>query len=83
MFLMLFVVLLCVLMSGLLTPVNSMPDWAQYATYALPPRYFIDIMRSVYLKATPIGDLTTQYFALFGFALVINIVAAQTYRKQK
>lgn len=83
MFLMLFVVLLCVLMSGLLTPVNSMPDWAQYTTYVLPPRYFIDIMRSVYLKATSIGDLTTQYVALFGFALVINIVAALTYRKQK
>lgn len=83
MFLMLFVVLLCVLMSGLFTPISSMPDWALYATYILPPRYFIEIMRSVYLKATPISDLTIQYIALFSFALVINALAALTYRKQK
>jgi ABC-2 type transport system permease protein len=82
MFLMLFVVLLCVLMSGLLTPINSMPDWAQYATYALPPRYFIEIMRSVYLKATPISELMPQYLILSGFATIINTVAALTYSKQ-
>lgn len=83
MFLMLFVVLLCVLMSGLLTPINSMPDWAQYITYALPPRYFIEIMRSVYLKATPMSALTLQYLALSAFAVVINALAALSYRKQK
>ncbi|WP_305156257.1 ABC transporter permease [uncultured Muribaculum sp.] len=83
MFLMLFVVLLCVLMSGLLTPISSMPDWAQYTTYALPPRYFIEIMRSIYLKATPMCDLTHQYIALFGFAVVTNALAALTYRKQR
>ena len=83
MFLMLFVVLLCVLMSGLLTPISSMPDWAQYSTYAIPPRYFIEIIRSVYLKATPISNLTHQYAALFGFAVVINALAALTYRKQR
>ncbi len=83
MFLMLFVVLLCVLMSGLLTPVSSMPAWAQYITYALPPRYFIEIMRSVYLKATPMCGLSYQYLALAGFAVIINSLAALTYRKQR
>ncbi|MDO4334455.1 MAG: ABC transporter permease [Bacteroidales bacterium] len=83
MFLMLFVVLICVLMSGLLTPINSMPEWARYVTYALPPRYFIDIMRSVYLKATPMSALALQYLVLLGFAVVINALAALTYRKQK
>ncbi|WP_300502515.1 ABC transporter permease [uncultured Duncaniella sp.] len=83
MFLMLFVVLLCVLMSGLLTPISSMPDWAQYSTYALPPRYFIEIMRSVYLKATAISDLEAQYAALLGFAIIINSMAALTYKKQR
>ncbi len=82
MFLMLFVVLLCVLMSGLLTPISSMPEWAQYLTYALPPRYFIDIMRSLYLKATPVSSLQTQYLMLAAFALLTNLAAALTYRKQ-
>jgi len=83
MFLMFFIVMLFVLMSGLLTPVSSMPVWAQYITYALPPRYFIDIMRSVYLKATEISSLSTQYIALAVFAILANVLAALTYRKQR
>ncbi len=82
MFLMFFVVVVFVLMSGLLTPISSMPDWAQAITYALPPRYYIDIMRSVYLKATPMSDLQFQYLALTAFATLTNTLAALTYRKQ-
>lgn len=81
MFMMFFVVLICVLMSGLFTPISSMPQWAQYVTYVLPPRYFIDIMRSVYLKATPIAALLPGYLILAAFAVAINTVAALTYRK--
>lgn len=57
MFLMFFIILIFILMNGLLTPISSMPEWAQYITYVFPPRYFIEIMRSVYLKATPVSDL--------------------------
>lgn len=49
------------LMGGLSTPVSSMPQWAQTITYLLPPRYFNEIMRSVYLKGADISDLNTQY----------------------
>lgn len=70
------------LMSGLFTPIGSMPPWAQYLTYAIPPRYFIEIMRSVYLKGTPLGELFPQFLALLGFAAAFFSVAALTYRKQ-
>lgn len=70
------------LMSGLFTPIGSMPRWAQYLTYAIPPRYFIEIMRSVYLKGTPLGELLPQFLALLGFAAAFFSVAALTYRKQ-
>lgn len=82
MFLMFFVVMILILMSGLLTPISSMPDWAQKITYALPPRYFIDIMRMVYLKATSIYDMQFQFVMLAIFAVLTNAVAALTYRKQ-
>ena len=82
MFVMLFVVLVFVLMSGLMTPVSSMPDWAEAATYVIPPRYFIEIMRSVYLKGSTVADLTADYLALVGFAILSMCVAAVTYRKQ-
>lgn len=70
------------LMSGLFTPIQSMPQWAQYLTYAIPPRYFIEIMRSVYLKGASIVELWQQYAALTGFAMLLLLLSALTYKKQ-
>lgn len=70
------------LMGGLFTPISSMPQWAQNITYAVPPRYFIEIMRSVYLKGAGIGDLWPQYLALTLFALSLFFLAAITYKKR-
>lgn len=70
------------LMSGLFTPIRSMPMWAQYITYAIPPRYFIEIMRSVYLKGTTVPELWFQYSCLLAFALLSCILAALTYKKR-
>lgn len=82
MFVMFFFIMIFMLMSGLLTPVESMPEWAQHFTLALPPRYFIEILRSVYLKGSTINDLWINFAALGGFAAVFNAVATFTYRKQ-
>ena len=70
------------LMGGLFTPIQSMPEWAQYITYAIPPRYFIEIMRSVYLKGAGIADLWPQYAAISVFALFFSVLAAITYNKR-
>ena len=82
MFLMFFIVMVCVLMSGLFTPIDSMPDWAQIITYAIPPRYFIDIMRSIYLKGTSISTLAANYIALAAYAAAFGLLAALTHRKR-
>lgn len=70
------------LMGGLFTPIQSMPQWAQYITYAIPPRYFIEIMRSVYLKGATIAELWMEYLLLVGFAIVLLCLSSLTYRKQ-
>lgn len=70
------------LMSGLFTPIRSMPQWAQYITYAIPPRYFIEIMRSVYFKGASVSDLLPQYAAIAGFAAFTSLLSAVTYRKR-
>lgn len=70
------------LMGGLFTPISSMPEWAQGITYAVPPRYFIEIMRAVYLKGTSIEELGFQFTALGGMAVFLCLLAAATYRKQ-
>ena len=81
-FLMFAFIVIFQLMSGLFTPIASMPRWAQWFTYAIPPRYFIEIMRAVYLKGATLADLWAQYTALTGFAVLISFVAGATYRKR-
>ena len=70
------------LMSGMLTPIDSMPTWAQKITYFLPPRYFVEILRSVYLKGTTLIELWRNFVALGVFALALNLFAAWTYKKR-
>ena len=82
MFVMFFFVMIFILMSGLITPVESMPAWAQWITRLLPPRYFVEIMRAVYLKGSLIGDLWSDYVLLAVFAAAFNTLAAATYRKR-
>lgn len=82
MFVMFFFIMIFMLMSGLLTPIESMPDWAQKVTLILPPRYFVEILRSIYLKGTSIAELWTNYVALGTFALIFNTLATITYKKQ-
>ena len=48
----------------------------------MPPRYFIEIMRSVYLKGSTIADLWQQYAAHGGMATILCLLAALTYSKR-
>lgn len=70
------------LMGGLFTPIRSMPHWAQCVTAFVPPRYFIEIARAIYLKGTSVVELWYEYAALASFAAVFCILAAITYRKR-
>lgn len=70
------------LMGGLFTPISSMPSWAQTVTYVIPPRYFNEIIRAIYLKGATVADLWPQYTALAAIAALICLLAALTYRKR-
>ncbi|KAA6315759.1 Inner membrane transport permease [termite gut metagenome] len=83
MFVMFFFVIILILMSGLFTPVESMSDWAQIATIVNPLKYFIQVMRAVYLKGSEVGELTTQLIALAGFAVGLNAWAVMSYKKRE
>lgn len=81
MFVMFFFVIIIMLMSGLFTPVNSMPQWAQHLTVINPLKYFIQVTRSVYLKGSGLSDLMTPLIALFSFAVILNGWAVVSYKK--
>ena len=80
-FMMFFFVMVFQLMSGLLTPIRSMPEWAQWITVLNPPRYFIHAVRLLYLKGSTFADLSGDFAALLGFMFFFNAWAVISYRK--
>ena len=76
-----FFTMILLLMSGLLTPLRSMPEWAQYIAAANPLRYFVEAMRAIFLKGSTLADLSRQVLALLSFAAVFNAWAVATYKK--
>lgn len=81
MLMMWFVVVIIMLMSGLFTPVSSMPDWAQRLTIVNPMRYFIDAARTIFNRAGNFSAVRTQVLVLAGIAVVMDLWAVISYRK--
>lgn len=81
MFVMWFFMLILMLMSGLFTPVHSMPEWAQLIAALNPLKYFVEVMRTIYLRGGGIVELLSQLGALTAFAVFFNLWAVRSYRK--
>ncbi|MEO6135691.1 MAG: ABC transporter permease [Ginsengibacter sp.] len=77
-----FLIMIFNLMSGLFTPIESMPHWAQVITWFNPVSYFIEVMRMVILKGSGLADIKNQIFAVIGFAVFFNGWAILNYRKR-
>jgi len=76
-----FFVVIFILMSGLFTPIESMPVWAQKLTLGNPIAYFIEIMRRVILKGAGLSGVRDQVIALAVYAVIILTLAVRQYRK--
>jgi ABC-2 type transport system permease protein len=76
-----FCMMIFLLMSGLFTPVDSMPLWAKWIARFNPVTYFIEVMRMVVLKGSGFKDIKNHFLAMTGFALVFNVWAILNYRK--
>jgi ABC-2 type transport system permease protein len=81
MFVMFFFIMVFILMSGLFTPIASMPQWAQHITIFNPLKYLMEVMRLVYLKGSAFGEMIPQFFALCTFAITLNTWAVLSYKK--
>jgi len=81
MFLTFFFMIIFILLSGLFTPVQSMPEWAQVMNKINPIAYFIDVMRMILLKGSEFKDISLQFFSLLTLAALLNTLAVWRYRK--
>ena len=76
-----FFVLIFILMSGLFTPIESMPVWAQRLTIPNPVAHFVHVMRSVILKGSSFADVARNFQVTAILAVVFNALAVWSYRK--
>ena len=76
-----FFVIIFILMSGLFTPIESMPQWAQYLTIPNPIAHFVSVMRSVLLKGSDFGDVVYHFRMTAIMAVAFNALAIWSYRK--
>ncbi|MNS08022.1 Inner membrane transport permease YbhR [compost metagenome] len=81
MFIAWFFTVIFILMSGLFTPIESMPQWAQNITLLNPIRYFVEIMRMVLLKGATFQDISFQFFVIIIYAVILNSLALWSYKK--
>lgn len=76
-----FFVMILMLLSGLFTPTRSMPNWAYQSTYINPMHYFIDAIRTVFIRGGGLREIVHQLLALTAIASVMGVWAVLSYRK--
>ena len=80
MFIAWFFMVIFILMSGLFTPIESMPVWAQNLTEFNPIKYYVEVMRMVMLKGAVLADIYPQLAKISIYAFVINGLAVWSYK---
>ena len=81
MFISFFFMMIFILMGGIFTPVESMPDWAQSINRLNPIFYFMKVMRMVVLKGSGFFDLIEEFISLSIIGIVFISLATWRYRK--
>ena len=81
MFLTFFIVLIFILMSGLFTPIETMPVWAQQINIINPFAYFMKVNRMVLLKGSGFKDLIQEFTYISVYALITITIAIKYYKK--
>ncbi|WP_020607369.1 ABC transporter permease [Spirosoma spitsbergense] len=81
MFAVFFCLVLFILLSGLFSSTDDMPQWAQYINLFNPLRYIIEVGRNVILKGSTFRDMQTQFYALLAMSVALIGLASWRYRK--
>jgi ABC-2 type transport system permease protein len=81
MFVAFFVILIFLLMSGLFTPVDSMPEWAQRVAEANPVKHFVAIMRAVLVRGAGLETVGRPILGLAAAGIAVLALAVMRYRK--
>lgn len=70
------------ILSGFAFPISNMPESIQYFTYINPVRYFVEIVRAIFLKGSGLAELKVQLFALLIIGLSVISISVLRFRKR-
>jgi len=82
MFVSFFIVLVYLLMSGLFTPVRSMPAWAQWIAQANPTMHYMEIMRGIMLRGAGLREIAHHLLVLAACAAAVFTLSVRQYAKR-
>jgi len=71
-----------ILLSGFVYPIFNMPKFVQGITYFVPARYYIVVLRELFLKAGGINSLWDEALFLFLFAFMMFSFAIKKFKKK-
>ena len=69
------------LLSGFAFPIDQMPPFIQAITYLVPARYYLAILKGIFLKGSGLADLVAPIALLTVYATVVGLLASRAFRK--
>ena len=70
------------LLSGFTFAINNMPFWLQVITYGIAPRYYVTVLKEIFLKGTDFSFLWKETLVLLGMAVAGMWVATRSFKKE-
>ena len=81
MFIVFFLFIVFVLLSGLFTPTEGMPEWAKIINYLNPMSFYMDVIKKMVLKGCEFSDVKIQTITLSVMAVILNTAAVLSYKE--
>ena len=70
------------LLSGYIFPIDQMPKVIQGITYLIYSRYYVSIVKDLFLKGSSLAELSTPILFLVVYASAVMLLAARAFRKR-
>lgn len=71
----------CLLLSGMVFPIESMPSILRWITYIVPPRYYVEAMRKLMIMGTGFKSISTDFLILLLMTAALMALALRNYKQ--
>lgn len=72
----------CIMLSGMIYPIESMPTILQYVSAIIPPRYYISAMRKLLIMGVSMDKVVTEVVVLSAMTFILLVTALMKFKKR-